>query len=381
MTTEIHGTCDPKFQAVKAAFENNFAANNEIGASVAITHKGEFVVDLWGGHLDAEKTKPWQEDTIVNVWSSTKTMAAMSMLLLADRGEVDLHAPVAKYWPEFAANGKDKTEVRHFMSHTAGVSGMDEKVEGDALYDWDWMTKSLAAQAPWWEAGTQSGYHALTQGHLIGEVVRRVTGQTIGQFYRQEIAEPLGADFHIGTPEALDARIGLLIPPDAPVQLADDDSIATRTFSNPAVEAKQSWEIDWRRAEIPAANGHGNARSIVRAQTPMATGGEAFGKRIMSEAGTRTVFEQQAQGTDLVLGVPLTLGMGYGISSEEMPLGPNKNICYWGGYGGSLVLIDQDAEMCCSYVMNRMESGLMGDPRGFGLVTAAYMSLFAMAGG
>ncbi len=375
--TPIHGTCAPRFTPVKTAFENNFLMQDDIGASVAITHEGDFVVDLWGGHTSRDKTEEWAEDTIINVWSSTKTMAAMSLLLLADRGAVDLHAPVSHYWPEFAANGKDKVEVRHFLSHSAGLSGMDEPVSGDALYDWAWMTGALAAQAPWWEPGTASGYHALTQGHLIGEVVRRVTGQSIGDFFRQEIAEPVEADFHIGTPEACFPRICDLTPPPDPIQVDADGSIASRTFVNPAVDVSATFTEAWRKAEIPAANGHGNARSIVRAQTAMANGGEAFGKRLMSEEGTARIFEQQANGVDLVLGIPMTFGMGYGISNPDMPMGPNKRICFWGGYGGSIVLIDQDAQLCISYVMNRMEPGLVGDTRGMSLVMAAYMSLMS----
>ncbi|MEM9573303.1 MAG: serine hydrolase domain-containing protein [Pseudomonadota bacterium] len=372
---DISGNCDDRFVGVKAAFENNFNTLDEIGASVAITYEGEFVVDLWGGHLTRDKAAPWAEDTIINVWSSTKTMAAMCLLLLADKGEVDLHAPVGTYWPEFNTGGKDKVEVRHFLSHMAGLSGMDTPVDSEAVYDWDWMVRELAAQTPWWEPGTASGYHALTQGHLIGEVVRRVTGQTLGAFYKQEIADPLGADFHIGTPESEFSRISPLETPTSTATFDDQESIAARTFKNPAVDAAQAMEDGWRKAEIPAANGHGNARSIVRAQTPMANGGEAFGKKILSEAGTRRVFEQQASGVDLVLGIPLILGMGYGINNPVLPLGPNKNIAFWGGYGGSIVLIDQDARMCISYVMNRMESGLTGDMRGFALIMAAYAAL------
>ena len=371
----ISGHYEERFAGVKTAFENNFEAQDEIGASVAISLEGEMVVDLWGGHLTRDKTTLWTENTITNVWSSTKTMAAMCLLVLADKGELDLHAPVSRYWPEFAAAGKDKVEVRHFMSHMAGLSGMDTPVEGDAMYDWDWMVRELAAQAPWWEPGTVSGYHALTQGHLLGEVVRRITGQTLGAFYKQEIADPLGADFHIGTPDSEFARISPLETPKSSPAIADPDSIAARTFKNPAVDAAQAMDDGWRKAEIPAANGHGNARSIVRAQTPMANGGEAFGKQILSEAGTHRVFEQQASGLDLVLGIPLVLGMGYGINNPDMPLGPNKNIAFWGGYGGSIVLIDQDARLCMSYVMNRMEPGLTGDLRGFSLIMAAYQAL------
>lgn len=373
MTVPIQGYCDPRFEPVKKAFENNFLKHNDIGASVAITLQGEFVVDLWGGHLDADRTQLWQEDTLVNVWSSTKTMAAMSLLLLADRGEVDLHAKAAKYWPEFAQNGKKDIEVRYFLSHTSGLSGMDEPVVGDALYDWEWMTSALARQEPWWEPGTQSGYHALTQGHLIGEIVRRVTGQSIGSFFRQEIAEVVGSDFHIGVGEELDARISNLIPA-PPTASAPSDSIAGRTFANPPVDATLPQRRGWRAAEIPAANGQGNARSIVKAQTAMANGGVAFGKTLMSEAGTKRIFEQQSKGRDLVLGVPIVFGMGYGLNNDKVPISPNKNTCYWGGWGGSSVLVDQDAGLCFSYVMNRMESGLLGDPRGAGLISAMYNS-------
>lgn len=373
--TTIHGICTDRFANVRTVFEQSFTTHNDIGASVAVTHEGEFVVDLWGGHLTRERKQAWAEDTIINVWSSTKTMAAMCLLMLADKGEIDLHASVAKYWPDFAAAGKDIVEVRHFLSHTAGLSGMDTRVEGDALYDWDWMVGELAKQAPWWDPGTASGYHALTQGHLIGEIVRRVTGQSLGAFFAQEIAAPVGADFHIGTPTSVVPRISPLTPPPQAVVPANDGSIASRTFANPPIDAEQAMTQGWREAEIPAANGHGNARSIVRAQTPMANGGEAFGKKILSEAGTRRVFEQQASGVDLVLGIPLILGMGYGINNPVLPLGPNKNIAFWGGYGGSIVLIDQDARMCISYVMNRMESGLTGDMRGFALIMAAYAAL------
>lgn len=380
--TEIHGYCDEKFAAVRDAFAANFNSDDDalrdVGASVAISLEGEMVVDLWGGHRDQAASQPWQEDTIVNVYSSTKTMAALCMLLLADRGEVDLHAPVAQYWPEFAQNGKEQVQVRHFMSHSAGLSGMDEPVPGDAIYDWDTVVEALARQAPWWEPGSASGYHALTQGHLIGEVVRRVSGRSLGQFFADEIAGPLQADFHIGTgPEHFD-RIGELIPPADSQAISPDndpDSISARTFANPAVDARASATAGWRQAEIPAANGHGNARSIVRAQTPMANGGSAFGVDLLSAAGAARVFEEQTNGTDLVLGVPLRFGMGYGLTSELMPMGPNEHIAYWGGWGGSTVVIDQDAHMCASYVMNKMFAGLLGDTRGFSLLQAGYASL------
>ncbi len=374
--SDIQGTCHADFTAVREAFEDNFRERGDVGASVAVTYQGEYVVDLWGGHRDVAGTEPWEQNTIVNVYSTTKTMAALSLLLLADRGDVDLYQRVSRYWPEFACNGKEATEVRHFLSHSAGLSGMDEPMSLEDTYDWEKMVTALAAQAPWWEPGTASGYHALTQGYLIGEVVRRVTGQSLGTFFRKEIAEPLGADFHIGTGPEHFHRIAELVPPPAgPASGAEPGSIAARTFGNPPVSADAAKTASWRQAEIPAANGHGNARSVVRAQTAVANLGSAFGTRLLSEAGARRVFDEQINGTDLVLGVPVRFGMGYGLTSEVMPMGPNEHIAYWGGWGGSSIVVDQDARLCVSYVMNRMAPDLMGDLRGFSLLQAAYQSL------
>lgn len=372
----IAGKCDDKFARVKAAFENNFTAHGDVGASVAVSLEGEMVVDLWGGHKDIAKTAPWEEDTIVNVYSTTKTMAALCALLLADRGELDFNARVASYWPEFAQNGKTDVEVRHLMSHSAGLSGMDEPFSPTEFYDWDNVVAALARQAPWWEPGSASGYHAITQGHLIGEVVRRITNKSLGQFFADEIAGPLGADFHIGTGPEHFPRIGELVPPQAgPESDSGPDSIASRTFANPAINAKESATAPWRQAEIPAANGHGNARSVVKVQTAVANRGHAWGVDLLSEAGARRIFDEQTMGTDLVLGVPIRFGMGYGLTSDVMPMGPNPNTAYWGGWGGSSIVVDLDARLCVSYVMNKMEANLMGDPRGFNLLAAAYESI------
>ena len=374
---EVHGTWDSRHDQIVDTFRTNFSEHGDVGASFAMSLEGEMVVDIWAGHLDEARTQPWLEDSIVNVYSTTKTMAAMSALLLADRGELDLYAPVAHYWPEFAQNGKDQIEVRHFMSHSAGLSGMDRAIAGDEMYDWELMVNALAEQAPWWEPGSASGYHALTQGHLIGEVVRRISGRSIGQYFADEIAKPLQADFHIGTAEEHWPRVGNLIPPEEGVAQAgaDADSIAARTFANPQPRAADSATAGWRLAEIPAANGHGNARSVVRAQTPMANGGRAFGVELLSADGAARIFDEQSLGVDLVLGVPIRFGMGYGLTSDVMPMGPNPHTAYWGGWGGSTITVDQDARMCCSYVMNKMAPGVLGDPRGFSLLQAAYQSL------
>ena len=209
----VQGFAHDRFAPVREAFEANLASGADVGASFCATVEGETVVDLWGGYADEARTRPWERDTIVNVYSTTKTMTALTALLLADRGELDFDAPVARYWPEFAANGKAGVTVGHLMSHSSGLSGWKETVSEADLYDWDKVTALLAAQAPFWEPGTASGYHGMTQGYLVGEVVRRITGRSIGTVFREEIAEPLDADFYIGLPESEDARVADLIPP------------------------------------------------------------------------------------------------------------------------------------------------------------------------
>ena len=328
----IDGTCDERFGAVREAFEANFASGEDVGASIAATIDGEMVIDLWGGHLDVEHTPNGKQDTIINVWSTTKTMIALCALMLADRGEIDLHAPVARYWPEFAANGKEAIEVRHLLSHTAGLSGWQEPITMDDLYDWDRNVALLAAQAPWWEPGTASGYHAITEGQLVGEVVRRVTGTSLGNFFRTEVAEPLGADFHIGTPAECDSRIAPVIPPSGTLGELDE-TIRGRTFGSLPLEAAVSFEIPWRRAEIPAANGHGNARSVAVVQSIISNGGTLNGHRFLSSDGVDALFEVQSAGHDLVLGIPVRFGMGYGLNGPEMPISPNPSRVLLGWMG------------------------------------------------
>ena len=272
----IEGSTSPQFDAVKTAFAANFEAGHDVGASVTVIHRGEIVVDLWGGHTDSTKTAEWQRDTIVNVWSTTKTMTALCMLLLIDRGLLDVDAPVAKYWPEFAANGKTNVLVRHIMSHTAGLPGWDEKIDTSVLYDWDKTCALLATQSTWWEPGEGSGYHAISQGYLCGEGVRRITGISLGEFFAREVAGPLGADFHIGTSAAHDDRVVSVIPPTSgslDQLLPAEAELSHRTLGNPALEAEVSFTIPWRRADIPAAGGHGNARSVAMAQCAVSHGG------------------------------------------------------------------------------------------------------------
>jgi CubicO group peptidase (beta-lactamase class C family) len=371
---EIEGEFDPRFQGVADALSRSLDGGLDIGAAVAVVVDGEPVVDIWGGHKDLAKTDPWEQDTIVNVFSTTKTMTALCALILADSGELDLHAPVARYWPEFAQAGKDRIEVRHLLGHTSGLSGWEESLSVEELADWDRCAGLLAEQAPWWEPGTASGYHAVTQGYLVGELVRRVTGRSLGQFFAEKIAAPLGADFYIGLPPHADSRVATLIPPPpADLRSVGLPELGVRTLSNPAITAGATAEQWWRRAEIPAANGHGNARSVAAIQSIVSSGGTVRGTRLLSGDGLAAIFEEQSHGPDLVLGVPLRFGMGFGLASETMPMGPRS--CAWGGWGGSLVFNDLDARVTVAYVMNRMEAGLLGDTRGASMVMATAQAL------
>lgn len=367
------GTVAPGFEPVRAAFESNFSGGDENGAAFCMTREGETVVDIWGGYADEAQQRPWDRDTIVNVYSTTKTMTALTALLLADKGALDFSAPVAKYWPEFAANGKAGVTVAHLMSHSAGLSGWKEPLVREDLYDWEKATSLLAAQAPYWEPGTAAGYHAMTQGFLVGEVIRRVAGQTVGTVFRKEIAEPLGADFHIGLPATEDHRVADLTPPPpgATIGAGTTDPLVANMANNPDINPLDTRTRAWRAAEIPAAGGTGNARSVAAVQTLMANGGFANGKQILSEAGCRRALELQIEGTDLILGIPVRYGLGYGLGGGSVPF-PNPNTVYWGGYGGSLVVSDMDARATYAYVMNKMAATTTGDMRAFMILMAAW---------
>lgn len=374
--TEIHGFCDDAFASVRATFEGNFAQGAELGASVCVTHHGQTVVDLWAGQADEAGT-PWAEDTLVNVWSTTKTMGAISMLVLADRGEIDLDAPVATYWPEFAVNGKAGVLVRHVLGHTAGVPGWDPAITAETLYDREAACSILAAQAPWWEPGTASGYHLITQGHLEGAIVERVTGRSLGTYFRDEVAHPLGADFHIGLPESEEGRVGSMIPPELGSMFArsglagDLDGIAARATLSCMLDLSEQNTRAWRAAELPAVGGTGNARSVARIHAVLANGGELDGVRLLSPETIGRIFEVQADNVDLVLGMKMKMGIGFGLMNETIPLSRSERACFWGGLGGSIALIDLDNEMTVAYTMNKMSTGLAGDLRGALLVLAA----------
>jgi len=376
---EIKGYCEDKFNNVKDVFRTNFEENLEVGASFAVTIDGKHVIDIWSGFTDADKSKPWEKDTIVNVYSTTKVMTAICIHVLVDRGLLDLEAPVAKYWPEFAQAGKESLLVKYLLSHTSGLAGWDRKFRTKKLYNWDLMVDLLAAQKPWWEPGTKSGYHTVTFGYLLGELIRRITHKTVGTFFREEVAEPLNADFFIGVPEDQFERVADLIPP-PPIDLSsfgdiDPNSVAMRSLTNPFIDVLETRTKEWRTAEIPAANGHGNARSVSRITAALACEGKLDDFSLLSEKEIKKSIEEQSYGMDLVLNTPIRFGLGWGLQSKDLPIGPNENMFFWGGYGGSVIVVDLDERMSIAYVMNKMVSTLTGDPRSERLINAVYSSL------
>ncbi|GIH80522.1 serine hydrolase domain-containing protein [Planobispora longispora] len=381
----IHGDCDDRFEGVRKAFEENFSARGEIGAAVAVTVDGTTVADLWGGHADRARTRPWERDTLVNAWSTTKGIVALCVHMLADRGLLDLDAPVASYWPEFAAAGKRDLPVRWLLSHRAGLSGTREPTTGDDLLDWELMTSRLAAMEPWWEPGSRSGYHALTYGYLVGEVVRRIDGRTVGRFLREEVTGPLGLDFAVGLPESEDGRVAELVqePPPAGSEQAEIYAqmhpAALAALANPLFGAEGANTPAWRRAEVPAANGHGTARAVAALYGVMACGGSWDGRRLLSAEAVERAWQGQGSCVDLVLGAGFggetEIALGYWLSGARGSYGPNPRAFGHDGYGGSFGLADPEARLSIGYVMNHMGVQISDDPRKMALVEAAYAAL------
>ena len=368
---EIHGYCHERFGAVREAFERNFAERGEVGATFAATVGGECVADLWAGHRDAERTLPWERDTLVCVYSTTKTMTSLAALILCDRGELRFDDPVTKYWPEYGQNGKASTELRHVMGHTAGLPGFGETLTYDELYDWDHVVGVLERQAPAWPPGEGCAYHGLTQGFLIGEIVRRITSMSLGTFFREQIAGPLGADFHIGlTPEPLRRTADVLLAGPMPEGLSK--YLRERQSASPRIMPPASNTEAFRRAELPAVNGHGNARSVARVQTVVANGGSAFGIDLLGPAAIEQIFREQG----VMEGIGVRHGIGYGLSglvARHAPRGTRTS--FWWGAGGSSVILDHTRRACLCYVMNRMDMNIAGDRRGSSLTRAFYQAL------
>ncbi|MHA2283480.1 MAG: serine hydrolase domain-containing protein [Promethearchaeota archaeon] len=494
---KIQGVCEPRFEAVKEAFTQNFEEGMEVGASFAVMIDGKYVIDIWGGYKEKENSHPWEKDTICNVYSTTKVPTVLCTMMCVDRGLLELDEKVAKYWPEFAQNGKENILVRQILSHTSGLAGFEVAgtVPRNYLYDWEKATSLLAAQKPWWEPGTKSGYHAITHGYLLGELVRRVTGKTLGTFFKEEIANPLNIDFHIGLAEEHVPRVTKLMP-DRPIMeyiplilggvirlannseavkkeieslekkivldYGDNDQFAViisngkidfkpgkiekpdcsykvtkdragamnwlfhslneepdyisenlkmvgspedlnlvkKLFELFAIEARKSGGVgikmalpggirdvsgdrEWQVAEIPAANGHGNARSVAKIGSVIACEGEIDGKRFISKETLEKILEEQIYGRDLVMPYPLRFGLGVGLPTKERPA-PNPRTCWWGGAGGSAIRMDLDDHIGFGYVMNKMRNQTLqetaanmfhSDTRGNRLIKAVYESL------
>ncbi|MEE8165815.1 MAG: serine hydrolase domain-containing protein, partial [Myxococcota bacterium] len=338
MSVSIEGICDTRFSEVREAFEHSFEKHQEVGAAIAFSLDGEMVVDLWGGHVDKARTRPWQRDTIVNTYSTTKGMTTICAHQLVERGKIDLDAKVAEYWPEFGQAGKESIPVRWLISHQAGLPAIRKPLPEEALFDWDAMATALAEQEPWWEPGSKHGYHPITFGFLVGELIRRVSGQSVGQWFRENVAGPLDADFQIGLPELDDRRvsdmIGSLIAPktdkkssgvdDKPAvrrkgpmadflrDMSDPTTMIGLAFNNPRQARQVAISRPWRRAEIPAANGHGNARALARIYGALARGGEVNAVRLLEPESIDRARSEQASGPDATLGgMPMRYGLGF----------------------------------------------------------------------
>lgn len=369
----INGTCSERFKPVEDAFHHNFTQGMEVGASLTVIHEGEIVLDLWGGYADSAHTRGWERDTLVNVFSTTKMITALCVLLLADRGQIDLDAPLVKYWPEFASHGKDKILIRHVLSHTAGVPGFTPRVTFEDLYDWEKIVRILEAENPWWKPGRKLGYHTLTYGFLLGEIVRRVTGKTLGQYLCEELAAPLGIDFFIGLPEEVEHRVAEVVPEQrklSPIFLALIKlafPTAMKIAVNPVLEGAKFDSRLCHAAEIPAGNGIGNARSVAQLGSILANGGSYNGRQVLSRGMVERAVQEQVRGRDAIaFGRPSAWGLGVMLHNKDLLLGPRS--FYTSGLGGSVCVMDLERNVTLAYVMNKMAELSEGDSRSIPLV-------------
>ncbi|MGV9365286.1 serine hydrolase domain-containing protein [Amycolatopsis sp. NPDC003731] len=376
-TATVHGECAPGFEPVRKAFEENFRSRGELGAAFTAVRDGEVVVDLWGGWSGPARDRPWQPDTLANVWSTTKGMTALCAHRLADAGELDVDAPVAKYWPEFAAAGKSDIPVRWLLSHRSGVPGigLDRSVAIEELYDWDLMTSLYAAQEPLTEPGSAGGYHALAYGWLVGEVVQRVAGQGIREFFAEQVAGPLGADFSIGLASAADLdRCATLVDPVLTEEMANAlatafaaaGPVAQAALMNPRVQGHDANDPAWRQAVMPALNGHGTARAIATIYAAIADG------TLLSPAALARARESQGKEIDAILGLPNEWGLGFYLGSDARGFGPNPTAFGHDGLGGSTGGADPENGIAFGYTLNQLGPLIRDDPRKMALVTALY---------
>jgi CubicO group peptidase (beta-lactamase class C family) len=383
----IRGECDPRFLRVREVFARSFEDRLALGASVAVMVEGRPVVDLWGGFADGQRTRPWERDTLVNVFSTTKGWTAVVALRLAEEGVLALDAPVARYWPEFAQGGKGDIRVRALLNHRAGLPAIREVLPNEALWDWHAMTAALAAEAPWWTPDARHGYHAFTYGWLVGEVIRRASGCSVGQLFRERFAGPLDLDAHIGFGPEHDARVAELRASPRPAHatlfdriMRDPTSMTARAFANPFSMIVPSTFASraWRGAELPAANGHATARAIARLYGALANGGALEGVHVLAPELIAHASTEHACGADAVLETSTRFGLGFMLSQPGRPdamFGPNEGAFGHPGAGGSVGFADPKARVGFGYTVNRMGTSILLDPRASALIDAVYRSL------
>lgn len=375
--TQIGGQVAPGFEGVRDVFAAQFDSGAEVGASFAIYKDGKYLVDLWAGHADKAKTKAWTRDTLPNVWSTTKAVTALCFALLVERGQLSYDDKVVKYWPEFGVHGKDQLTVGQVLSHQAGLSTLREPISTEDLYDSEALAARMAAAEPLWEPGTRSGYHAITFAYPAAELVRRISGKTLGQFFREEIAEPWKIDFYIGLPESEEPRVAEMVAATNPTALdpAHMTDLQKMTFSNPAPSETLPNERAWRAAEIGSANGRGSAVALAKLFGSVAKDGTAEGVKLFSSTTRDALSKEQILNEDLVLGLPGSWGAGVLRNLGGMLYGPNDASFGHSGWGGSFAMSDPVAGLGIAYVMNQMGPDLAADPRAMALLAASYEAL------
>jgi CubicO group peptidase (beta-lactamase class C family) len=387
---EVEGYVESGFEGVRRAFEKNFEEHGEVGAAFALHVDGKKVVDLWGGVADAKTGRPYTEDTLQLVFSTTKGATAMCANKLIERGELDVDAPVAQYWPEFAQNGKEKIPVRMLLNHQAGLYTVDEAPRYADTIRWDPIIEKLAAQKPLWEPGTEHGYHAVTYGWLVGEVVRRISGTSIGTFFQEEFAEPLGIDFWIGLPKEHHERVAPLVAQEAPAdpamremaeKMMGPDTVIGKALScSGALDPDDGGEgnsfnrPDMWSAEIPAANGITNARSLSRLYASLVGDGVDGIRTLTKETIERATVPQDEYNDSVLMQMPTRFGFGFMLNSPFQPMGGPKGFGHPGA-GGSVGFADPDKNLAFGYVMNKMQQNLSGDPRTLTLLEESYKAI------
>jgi CubicO group peptidase (beta-lactamase class C family) len=376
----IHGAVEAGFEGVARAFVANFAAGEETGAACSAVVGGQTVVDLWGGWQDAAHRRPWERDTIVNMMSVAKAFTTVAAAILVERGDLDLDAPVARYWPEFAANGKAGIKVRWLLDHRAGLPVIRPSLPRGAIYDWEAITGALARMAPLWEPGTFSGYHILTMGFLVGELIRRIGGEMPGAFVRREVCETLGIDYQIGLNDDEIARTADFIPATggtifAVEDLPDDEPLKYAWMELPREEDFNSHA--WRTATIPGANGHGNARAVARLFGCLAAEGEIDGVRLLKPETIRIFTAEQHNLREVVMKRSYHQALGMLRNSPPIvQMGPNPGAFGHHGVGGSIGLADPAIGLGFSYSANRMHARVDNGPRAGRLKDAVFRAVY-----